>query len=394
LVGTGSKYETKEINGISHFLEHMMFKGTTKRPGTTDIARELDGIGAEYNAFTSKEWTGYYAKASSSKLEIIMDVVFDIFLNSKLSEEEIKIEKGVIIEEINMYKDDPPRYVADLYEELLYGDQPAGWSIAGTPEVVNSLKRGDFVKYFNTHYIAENTIVGVAGDIKPEEIKEKTENYFKHIRQDKPVKKLSVKEEQEKVKILLHHKKTDQGHFILGFRSFDFYNDKKYPLTVLAKILGGGMSSRLFDEVRGKRGLAYYVGAGNESTTDTGAFNIYAGVNNDKFYEAVEVIIQEVNKIKKNGITSEELQKAKDNIEGRTVLGLEHSDGVAMSYADSILFYNKVITPEEELKKIKAVTLEEVSDVANEIFKNNKLNLAVIGPHEDEQKLKSLLNVD
>ena len=393
LVGTGSKYETKEINGISHFLEHMMFKGTAKRPGTMDIARELDTIGAEFNAFTGKEYTGYYAKASAEKLDTTMDVVFDIFLNSKLSEDEIVIEKGVIVEEINMYRDLPQRYVGDIFEKLLYGDQPAGWEIAGEKEVVTGLKRDKFVDYFNSHYVAENTIVAVAGNVEPEEVKKKVENYFKTIRHGKTIGKLVVNEKQEKPELVVSYKKTDQTHFILGFRAFNMFDDKKYALSVLAKILGGGMSSRLFYEVRERRGLAYYVRSEVNPYTDSGYLSVSAGVNNEKAIEAIKVILDEVKKIKADSITEKELQQAKDNAEGSMALGLEHSDGVAMSYADSVLFHNKVLTPEEELDKIKRVTLEDIHKVAGEIFNDNKLNLAVIGPFQDDGKFKDILKI-
>ena len=210
LVGTGSKYETKNINGISHFLEHMMFKGTTKRPDRLQIARELEGIGASFNAFTGKEYTCYYAKASASKLDIISDVIFDIFLNSRLAAEDIDIERGVIIEEINMYRDLPQRYVGDLFERLLYGDQPAGWDIAGEKEVITSLKREQFVDYFNSHYISSNTIVAVAGNVDPKQALKTTESCFKNIRQSKKISKLTVKEKQSSPEALIHYKKTDR----------------------------------------------------------------------------------------------------------------------------------------------------------------------------------------
>ncbi len=393
LVGTGSKYEAKDINGISHFLEHMMFKGTEKRPGTMDIARELDSIGAEYNAFTGKEYTGYYAKASAEKLAITMDVVFDIFLNSKLSEEEITIEKGVIVEEINMYRDLPQRYVGEIFEKLLYGDQPAGWEIAGEKEIVTALKRDQFVEYFNSHYVAENTIVAVAGSVDPEEVKNKVENYFKNIRHGKLIGKLAVNEKQEEPNLIVSYKKTDQTHFVLGFRAFDMFDDRKYALGVLAKILGGGMSSRLFYEVRERRGLAYYVRAEINPYTDSGYLSISAGVNNEKALEAVKVILDEVKKVKVDNITEKELQQAKDNAEGSMALGLEHSDGVAMSYADSVLFHKKVLTPEEELDRIKRVTLEDIHLVARDVFENKKLNFALIGPFQDEEPFKKILNL-
>ena len=297
LVGTGSKYESKDINGISHFLEHMMFKGTTKRSGTMDIARELDSIGAEYNAFTGKEYTGYYAKASAEKLDTTLDVVFDIFLNSKFDENEIKTEKGVIVEEINMYQDLPQRHVSDLFEELLYGDQPAGWNIAGKKDTVVNFNRDQFVDYFNTHYVAENTIVAVAGNVKPEEVKKKVEDYFKNIRHGKSIGKPAVIEKQDEPKLLVSFKQTDQSHFILGFRSFGMFDDRRYALSVLSKIMGGGMSSRLFYEVRERRGLAYYVRSEVNPYTDSGYFGISAGVNNEKALDAIKVIIDEINKI-------------------------------------------------------------------------------------------------
>ncbi len=393
LVGTGSKYETKEINGISHFLEHMMFKGTIKRPGKMDIARELDAIGAEYNAFTGKEYTGYYAKASMDKLDTIMDVVFDIFLNSKLAQDDIDTERGVIVEELNMYRDMPQRYVGDLFDKLLYGDQPAGWDIVGEKETVMSLKREQFVNYFNTHYIAKNTIIAVAGNVDPEVVKKKAGEYFATIRDGNLVTKLPVVEKQSGPALLVHYKKTDQTHFHLGFRSCNMYDSRKYALGVLGTVLGGGMSSRLFEEVRDKRGLAYYVGADNDTATDTGYFMVRAGVNNEKVYEAIKVVMDEIRKIKDKGITEEELQRAKDNISGSMALGLEHSDAVANTYAGPILFENKVLTPEEELGKIKKVTLEEVQRVAKEVFEDEKLNLALIGPFKDEEPFLKILKL-
>ncbi len=393
LVGTGSKYETKNINGISHFLEHMMFKGTTKRPDKMDIAKELDGIGAQYNAFTGKEYTGYYAKASMDKLDTIMDVVFDIFLNSKLAQEDIDTERGVIVEELNMYRDMPQRYVGDLFEKLLYGDQPAGWEIVGEKETVMSLEREQFVNYFNSHYIAKNTIIAVAGNVDPEIVKKKANEYFSTIRDGNLVTKLPVVEKQSGPALLVHYKKTDQTHFHLGFRSCNMFDNRKYALGVLGTVLGGGMSSRLFEEVRDKRGLAYYIGADNDTATDAGYFMVRAGVNNKKVYEAIKVVMDEIRKIKDGGITAEEFQRAKDNISGSMALGLEHSDAVANAYAGPILFENKVLTPEEELGKIKKVTLEEVHQVAQEIFDDKKLNLALIGPFKDPEPFKNILKL-
>ncbi|MEK7217663.1 MAG: pitrilysin family protein [Patescibacteria group bacterium] len=393
MVGTGSKYETKDINGISHFLEHMMFKGTEKRPGPLDISRELDGIGAQYNAFTDKEMTAYYAKSGSDKLDIIMDVIFDIYLNSKLEESGIQTERHVVVEEINMYHDEPRWIVANVLEKLLYGDQPAGWSIAGEKETILGLKNQQFVDYFNSHYIASNTVIGIAGDIDPETVKEKVQKYFENIRQGNKIEKLPATEKQSGSQTDVFYKTTDQTHFILGFRGFNMFDDRRYPLGVLASILGGGMSSRLFSEVREKRGLGYYVSASQETRTDTGFFEIDAGVNNDRAIEAVTVVMDELRKIKKDGVTEQELKRAIDRTIGSTALALEHSDFLAQNLGVSVLFENKVLTPEDELVKIKAVTLENIKSVIKEVFKEDRLNLALIGPFKDTEPFKKLLTL-
>lgn len=391
MVGTGSKYETKDINGISHFLEHMMFKGTTKRPGPLDISRELDSLGAQYNAFTDKEMTAYYAKASADKLDIVMDVVFDIYLNSKFPEDGIQTERHVVVEEINMYNDQPRYIVSKNMEHLLYGDQPAGWDIAGTKENVLGLKREQFVDYFNTHYIASNTVIAVAGAIDPALVKEKVQKYFENIRQSKNVDKLAVVERQTEPQADVFYKATDQTHFILGFRAFNMHDERRYALGLLASILGGGMSSRLFSEVREKRGLAYYISASQEERTDTGFFEIDAGVNNDRALEALTVVMAEIRKIKNAGVTPDELKRAIDRTIGGTALALEHSNFLAQSLGGSVLFENKVLTPEEELAKIKAVTRDDITKVLAEVFQENRLNFALVGPFKDAEPFKKLL---
>lgn len=393
LAGTGSKYETRDISGISHFLEHLMFKGTTKRPGTLDIARELESIGAQYNAFTTKEWTGYYAKAAADKVDVLMDVIFDIYQNSRFDDSAIQTERHVIVEEINMYVDDPKSYIGERFERLLYGDQPAGWNIAGEKETVLALKRDQFVDYFKSHYVAENTVIAITGNIEPAAIKEKVSAHFDQIREGTKVTKQPVTERQDKPQLDLFYKETDQTNFILGFRAFDMNDERRYPLAVLSTILGGGMSSRLFSEVREKRGLAYHVGSGQQTYTDSGYFEIDGGVNNEKALEALKVIMEEVRKIKKEGVTPLELRQAVDKAIGRTALALEHSDFIAETCAESVIFKNEVLTPLQELDKIKKVTLTDVLQVASEVFDESKLNLAVIGPFKDQQPFLELLKV-
>src|SRR3989344_6907890 len=294
LVATGSRYETKDINGISHFLEHMMFKGTEKRPGALDISTELDAIGAEYNAFTGQEYTGYYVKCAAEKLDVALDVISDIFQHSKLDPAEIDKERGAIKEEINMYYDNPARYVGTLYEALLFGDQPLGWDIAGPKENINRMTRQQFVDYFQTHYFAKNTIISIAGNIETESVKRKVENYFNHIREHDPIKPAVAHESQGAPAMHVFQKATDQTNINIGFRvPYGRLDDRFDILEVMSVILGGGMSSRLFIEVREKRGLAYPIGAGASAFHETGDFTTSAGITNTKIEEAIKVILEQ-----------------------------------------------------------------------------------------------------
>lgn len=391
LVKCGSKYETKDLGGISHFLEHMMFKGTQRRPGYLDISRELDGIGASYNAFTSKEVTGYYAKAAATKLDTIMDVVFDIFLNSKLDAGAMEIERGPINEELRMRRDDPQQHIGRLFEELLYGDQPAGWEIGGTEATINAMQASDLRRWFDAHYVAQNTIIAVAGGIDPEQVKAKVEQAFVNIRQAEKASKLAVVETQKVPGIKTVSKDVEQLYVSLGVRGYNMFDERRYPASLMAQILGGGMSSRLFDEVRQKRGLAYYVWAGNTNYTDSGYFEVGAGLNQAKATEGIKVILAEMAKVAAEGVTQEELKRVKDQAEGRMAFTLESTNGVTDDYGGSVLFYDKVITPEEELAKIQAVTRDDIKAAAADIFADERLNMAVIGPAVDGDAFRKVL---
>jgi len=394
MVGTGSRYETKDINGISHFLEHMMFKGTKKRPGYLDISQELDSIGAEYNAFTSKEYTGYYAKAGIENFDQILNIESDIFLNSKFDLEEIEKERGVIIQEINMNFDNPMRHIGDLYEGLVYGDQPLGWNIAGTKEIILAMKPEKIREYFNTHYFAKNTVVAVAGNIDSEKVKEQVEKHFAHIREQSLLKPAPVQINQGEPGLKILNKKTDQTHIILGVRGYDMFHPKKEILQLMAVILGGGMSSRLFVEVREKRGLAYYVSAGSDSYLDAGDFSAWAGLEKTKLPAALEVILGELRKFKTEKVSEKELQKAKDYLKGKMAISFEASDDLASYYATQELLKHEILTPEERFEKLNAVTAEDIWEAANDIFKDEKLNLAIIGPvEENDSSIRSLLKL-
>ena len=393
LVGTGSKYETKEINGISHFLEHMFFKGTRKRPNTLKIAETLDRVGGFYNAFTSKEITGYWAKVDSPHLNLALDWVSDILLNSKFEIKEMEREKRVIIEEINMYQDAPMSYVHDLWEQLLYGNQPAGWMIAGEKEIVSKLKRKDIVNYFRNHYLTRNTIVCVAGNINVADTEKKVKNYFKKIKTGAPKNKLRVIEKQSSPQSLIHFKKTDQTHFCLGARGYDLFHPLKYAQTVLATILGGNMSSRLFISVRERAGLCYYIRTTSEEMTDSGYLLTQSGVDHQNVEKAISLILKEYKVLKDKKISHEELKKAKDYLKGSLILSLESSDAQTGFYASQEILEGKILSLKEKIKKVDEVSARDIQAVSREIFQSKKLNLALIGPFKNKENFAKLLKI-
>jgi len=393
LVEAGSKYETRDINGLSHFLEHMCFKGTKKRPTAMDIAGELDGIGAEYNAFTSQEWTGYYAKAQMHELDTLIDVLSDMYINPVFDPKEIEKEKGVVIEELNMYEDMPQRRVQELFTQLMYGDQPAGWDVGGRKEVIRAMTRDHFLKYRGKHYLAGATSIIVAGAFDEKTIVKKLEHAFRDMPEGKKEGKLAVKEAQTKPATFVKFKESDQSHLVIGCRAFSMFDKRRFALDVLSDILGGGMSSRLFQRVREELGAAYYVKADAELLTDHGCLTVSAGVEHSKLEIVVTAILKELKTLATLRVTEAELARAKDHLSGRTVLGLETSDALAMYYGGQEVVHEPIETPEDVLKKVRAVTPEDILSVAKDIFKNEGLNLALIGPVKDGKKLEGLLKI-
>lgn len=393
LVEAGSKYEPKEINGLSHFLEHMCFKGTTKRPRVLDIVSQLDGIGGAYNAFTSFEYTGYYAKAEPRHFDMILDIVSDIYLNSVFNPAEINKERGVVIEEINMYEDLPMRRVQEIFSELLYGDQPAGRPILGQKAVIKRLTREDFIKYRSEHYLSQATVVVVAGKFDEKEVLEKIKGAFKGMATGLKGKKVKTIESQDAPRVLARFKKTDQTHLVLGFRAFEIFDKRRYALEVLADILGGGASSRLYQIIREEMGAAYYLNADADLLSDHGHFALAAGVQTEKIEDVVKTALREFLLLTRERVSDEELERAKEHMTGGMMLGLETSDALAGFYGGQEIVSREILTPKEFADKIRKVTAEEIISVARDIFQNNRLNLAVIGPFEDGKKLESLLTL-
>jgi len=392
LVKTGSKYEQKNINGISHFLEHLFFKGTKKRPTAFEIAQTLDSIGGAYNAFTGKEYTGFWAKVTGQHLDLALDWLSDLLLNPRFREADIGREKGVIVEEIKMQRDVPMGYVADLWEMLLYKDQPAGWLIIGKEENISRVKRKDILDYFKSQYSAENTIVCVAGKIGPG-VAKKIGQCFEEIEKAELNQKEKVVEVQKDPDALLYFKKTDQTHFCLGARGFDLLSPQRYIQMVLAVILGGNASSRLFISIRQKAGLAYYIHTSSGTYTDTGYLVTQAGVAHKNVKKAVGLILKEYRTMKEKRVTKEELQKAKDYLKGTMSLNLETSDAQASFYATQELLRREIITPHQLFEKIDKVTLNDIQEIAKAIFQPQKLNLALIGPFKEKKDFRKLLKI-
>lgn len=382
-VGAGSRYEAKKVNGISHFLEHMFFKGSLKFPTAEIIANTVDSIGAVNNAATDKEVTYYWIKSSKKHIELTSDILSSMIKESLLSDVEIEREKGVIIEELRMYRDDPSRYVWNLYEMLQFGDSPLGWDIGGDEKTVMSVSREDMINYMDSLYSPKNMALVYVGNL-PKNIEEMAHNYFDSLPLRATGKFESFKPlKQTKPRINVFYKKTDQVNLVLGVESYDRYDKKRYAAKILSTILGEGMSSRLFMQVRERRGLAYHVGSSVGPYKDTGAFTVYAGLKLEKVEEALEVIKAELERITSEKVTEDELKKAKEMFRGRLALKSESTNFLAEYFGTNFVLDREVETFSQVLKKIDVVTREDVQLVAQELLQNEKFNLQMIGPFKD-----------
>ena len=390
-VGAGSRYETKNVNGISHFLEHMFFKGSRKYPTAEEIATLVDGIGAVNNAATSKEWTYYWIKSASKHLKISMDLLSSMIKESLLAEEEIEKEKGVIAEELRMYRDNPQRYVWDLYERLQFGNQPLGRDIGGDEKTVNSITRDNFVKYLDSLYSPKNMALIFAGNF-PANIISLAEKYFADLPDRSQYKfKPFQKNKQTKARVNVFYKKTDQANLVLGVEAYDRHSSKRYAARILGAILGEGMSSRLFIQVRERRGLAYHVSAGYEPYIDTGSFTVFAGLKLEKVMEGLEVIKAELERAAAEKVTDDELKKAKEMIRGRLAIRSESTNFLAEYAGVDFVLDREIQSFDDYLRKIDAVSAEDIQNVAKELFNKNKFNLQVIGPFRSSGAFEKLL---
>ena len=394
LLPVGSRYEKENINGASHFIEHLMFKGTKKRPTSLDLTKELDAVGAEFNAFTAKDHTGYYIKAAAEHINLAFDILSDMIFNSQFVESEMEKERGVIIEEINMYEDNPMIYVGSLFEQTLFPESSLGWQISGPKTVIKDITRNQLLAYKEKYYQPHNMVLTVAGNFKPAKAKALAAKYFKETarKKEKPGFKV-FKLNQTRPQVELKTKETEQAQICLGFPAYALNDRRLYPLYLLSVILGGNMSSRLFTAVREKHGLAYYIKSDLGAFADIGELVIQAGLDKSRIKQAIALILSELKKIRDEGVTDKELASAKEFLKGKLVLGLEDSENVADWFGKQELLLKKILTPEEKIKKIFAVKKSDLSKAAKELIREEYLNLAVIGPFKEKAEFEKLLRL-
>jgi len=394
-VAAGSRQETPKNRGLAHFLEHMAFKGGKKYPTARAISEKVDGIGGEFNAGTSKDWTNFYIKARAANLEVAFDILSDMLLQPLLKEEEIKREKGVILEEMAMYEDTPMIKIGDIFERLIFTGNSLAEDVIGLEETVKSLTRPDFVNYRQAHYFAPNMLVSVAGGVKEQEVLKLAKKYLGGLGRDGEKAKIATFASGQKSPVVsLKSKKVEQAHLILGFQGHGRGYKGRFVESLLSVILGGGMSSRLFIEVRERRGLAYAVKASTERYgTDAGYLGVYAGVDPKKAAEAIKVILEQIYGLKsgKYLIEEAELTKAKEYLKGHLALALEDTRAVNEFFADQALFLKEILTPEDIFKIIDEITIEEIMAEAKKLLVPKGLNLAVIGPYTSQESFDKLV---
>jgi predicted Zn-dependent peptidase len=389
MLAAGSRYETAETNGIAHFAEHMFFKGTERRPTARDIAGEVDGIGGEFNAFTGKEYTGYYVRCAAATRDTALDVLVDMLRNSSFDPAEIEREKGVIVEEMNMYFDTPRDFIGGTYENLLYGDQPLGWDIIGRKETVRGATRETFLDYVDRWYRPDRMVVGVGGQIG-DGLLPRLEDLLGDLEPRETGSPAPVKLPANGSRVKVHTKQSDQAHLVLGVRSRPLVDPDRYVLQLLATVLGGGMSSRLFTEVRERRGLAYYVFGTNHAYTDAGSLHAQSGVDINRIDDAVTTIVEQFRLLASAPVPTDELEKARNFAKGRFVLQLESPHGTIMFGLRREVLEGQATEPADVLAALDAVTAEDIQRVAQDVLESG-FRLAVIGPFDDAERFERLL---
>lgn len=391
MVNAGTRFETEGNNGVSHFLEHMCFKGTENRPSPRDVATELDGLGAESNAFTWYEYTGYYAKTKSDNTEDVLEVLSDIYKHPLLSEEEIKKEAGVITEEIRMYEDLPMRKVHDVFQKGMFGDQPMGWPVLGPEENVQSFNKKTISEYRENHYVPEATTVIAVGGIDSKSVKDKIADEFDSLPNTPQPETSTANPQENRQPVLFEEKNSDQTHVVIGAPAVPRDSDTRPTVEVLSTILGRGMSSRLFHKLRDKMGVCYYVKSSVDYYSDNGVFKISTGVDNSRVSEVIEAICEELQLVKEKEVGGKELKKAKEFLTGNFLMSHESTNKIANNIAEQSILGMEIEKPQEYVKRVENVTPKNIQEVANDLFSEGNLQAAIVGQKVKKDEVKGLL---
>jgi predicted Zn-dependent peptidase len=384
-VGSGGRFEDDRIKGAAHFFEHMAFKGSRKY-SCNEIKEKVEGVGGSLNAFTAEEQTCFFAKVPRKHFATTLDILSDIVFYPNLDKKELEKERGVILEEIKMYHDLPQFRVHELLDGLLWPDHPLGKSLAGTPESVGSMSVADLRAFHQKHYVPDNVVVSVCGRVNHKDVVKLVTQKLKGVEGRKTNDFIPVRNEQGRSQVNFLRKDIEQMHVALGTLGLPTNHPDLYVLGILSVIMGGNMSSRLFNEVREKRGLAYAISSGTKSLDDTGVFMIRAGVDNTKIVSSVEVILKELAKVRKNGVTQDEFKRAKDYFLGQFLLGLEDTLDHMLWIGETVISRDRVRSPEGVVEAVNKVKLADIKRVAEDILNPKRMNLAVVGPLTDAQE--------
>lgn len=388
-IKTGSRNEDDSNRGVSHFIEHLLFKGTATRTAK-QIAEELENLGGTINAFTAKEYTCIYAKVLAKHLDLAIELLSDMFFNSLFAEEDIEKERNVVLEEIKMYEDTPDELIHDLFAANVWQKHPLGYPILGTVQSVNKIDREIILHYFKNNYIPQNVVIAVAGNVDCHQVFRKLEGIFGHWSPG-PSSIKGYTPPVPKPGEAYYEKDTEQVHLCLGTPSISHEDQRIYSMIILNSILGGGLSSRLFQGIREERGLVYSIYSYHCSYVDAGLFSIYAGTSRHNATQVVKLILQELNGIRKNGIGEDELDKAKEQIKGSIMLSMESVSNRMSRLGRSEICYNRIITSDEIIKGVSEVSLEQVQNLAQGLFQEHKFSLTAIGPEKLSIDLSQLI---
>ncbi|TYQ13233.1 UNVERIFIED_CONTAM: putative Zn-dependent peptidase [Acetivibrio alkalicellulosi] len=389
-VGTGSRRENSTNNGVSHFVEHMMFKGTDKRTAK-EIAQTIDNIGGQLNAFTGKECTCYYTKTLDSHFEKSLDVLADMFFNSKFAQKDIDIEKNVVIEEIFMYEDSPEELVHDILSEAVWKGDSLGLPILGTCDCLKGMTKNDIEDYVNLNYLPENTVIAIAGNFERERVVELIKDKFENWSSENTLNSKEFGMPDFKNGRIIKEKDTEQVHVCIGFRGLDHKDEQLYSLLAVNNILGGGMSSNLFQKIREERGLVYSIYSYPSSYKNAGLFTIYAGMNPEHLNEVLQLIIHEIRILVKNGISKEEIDKSKEQLKGSYILGLESTSSRMNSIGKSEVLLEKIYSPDEVLKKIDDIDEQSINQIIKKVFDFKNIGLSAVGNIKEDIDLKKII---